>query len=249
MQTLAVICLSAALIASFGVGGRLIALWHRTRALPELLLGITFLGTGIGHGFAELGRRILWTEPSTLTTAMNAGLFFFAVVGTCALFGVIRLVFRRNTAGTVLASLFCVITWIAYGARFILGDFATGSVDSWGAHLYVSMRMTVFIWAAMEAFAYFRILRLQVSLGLTSPLGSAQILLWGIAATCSAGMTFVTGACYVNYRINPLSSPLATASITLFVIGTVVATWCSFFPPTLLRDYVLSRNSTEETAA
>ncbi len=249
MQTLAVICLSAALIASFVVGGRLIALWHRTRALPELFLGITFLGTGIGHGFAELGRRILWTEPSTLTTVMNAGLFFFAVVGTCALFGVIRMVFRRNTAGTVLLSIFCVMTWIAYGARFMLGDFATGSVSSWGTHLYVSMRMTVFTWAALEAFGCFRVLRLRLALGLASPLGSAQILLWGIAATCSAGMTFVTGACYVNYRINPLSNPLATALLTAFVIGTVVSTWCSFFPPALLRNYVLSRYSTAETAA
>jgi hypothetical protein len=249
MQTLASFCLVAALVVSLGVGGRLIALWYRTRALPELLLGVAFLGTGIGNGFAELGRRVLWTESGSLTTAMNAGLFAFSVVGTCALFGVIRTVFRRNTAGTVLLAMFCVVTWGAFGARFALGDFATGRVDSWANHLYVSMRMTVFVWAALESFEYFHRLRKRLALGLASPLVSAQILLWGLAATCSAGMTFVTGACYVNYRIDPLTNLISTAFLTIFAAGTVVSIWCSFFPPEILRSYVLNRYPAEQSTA
>ena len=242
METFATICLVVALIASLGVGGRLVALWSRSRALPELLLGIAFLGTGVGHGFAELGTRVLWPEHDSWTTALSAGLFAFAVIGTCALFGMIRVVFRPDRVGDVLTVAFCAITWLAYAGRLYLGDFATGSVDSWASHLYVSMRMTAFVWAAVEAFSYYGLLRKRVALGLGSPLGCLQIQLWGIAAACSAGMTFVVGACYVNYRIDPLSSPLATASLTIFVIGTVVSTWCSFFPPPALRDYAVRRH-------
>jgi hypothetical protein len=119
--------------------------------------------------------------------------------------------------------------------RFHAGDFSSGAVDSWGNMVFTVTRVSLFIWAAVEAFHSYGILRKRVRLELASPVATNQILLWGLAAVFSAAMTLVIGHNTITLHRSPLEDPLSMALLLLFVILASASMWCSFFPPAALR--------------
>ena len=230
------------LLVSMVVGVRLLLVARRTRGLPELLFGLGFLGGGIGQAFGALGARLLWTTPGPLATPLNTAFFFIVVVATGCLFAAVWQVFcSQDRRGVVTFFVGTGAALVAYGMRFHAGDFGSGAVDSLGNMLFTVTRVSLFIWAAVEAFHSYGILRKRVRLELASPVATNQILLWGLAAVFSAAMTLVIGHNTITLHRSPLEDPLSMALLLLFVILASVSMWCSFFPPAALRRRLEAR--------
>jgi len=236
LETFGALVLLATLIITTVVGARLLLVARRTRALPELLFGLGFLVGGLGQAFGPLGARLIWSTPGALATALNSACFFLVVVATACLYAAVWRVFlagSRRGAVTFLLGTGAAI--IAYGMRIHSGDFSSGALDSDGNWLFTAARISLFSWAASEAFAYYRRLRKRVRLELASPLAANQILLWGLAAIFSAAFTVVIGHNTIKLHRSPLEDPMSMSLIMLFVIVSSACMWCSFFPPSALR--------------
>lgn len=237
MQGFAAISMLVALVVSVAIGARLLWVARRTRALPELLFGIAFLAGGLGQAFGQLGHRLIWNTPGPLATALNTGLFALVVIATLALYGAIWRVFgAESKRGIGMFVIGTSATVIGYALRIHTGDFATMKVDSDGNLIFSLARISLFGWAAVEAFHQSRMLTKRARLGLANPLVANQIWLWGVAALFSLGLTIIIGHNTMTLHRSPLEDPLSTAALMVCVLASTAAMWCAFFPPASLRQ-------------
>jgi len=82
LQAFAWIGFAAFFVASLVCGVRLVALWHRNRELPELLIGLGVLGIGpVGFGFITIGQLVGAGRPGAAAVFLGLG---GALAGTCA---------------------------------------------------------------------------------------------------------------------------------------------------------------------
>lgn len=225
------------------VGGRLLAVARRTRELPELLFGIGFVSGGIGQGFAQLGQRVIWTEPGAFATGMNTLLFGFLLLGTAALYVVIWRVYRPGwtTAGAIFTLAAMPLLCLSYGLRIAGGDFTGQVAASPGVAVHQALRGFLFGWAAIESLRYHALLRKRRAIGLADPVVTNQILLWGVAAGGMVGLNaLVTINLFVLGR-SPLADPVSTSLLLVVLAVVSVSMWCAFFPPQALRRRLMAR--------
>ncbi len=219
------------------VGGRLLLAARETRQFPELLFGFGFIAAGIGLGVDQLGSGFVWTEGTPLATVMNTALFGLVVSGVVALHGAVWRVFHpEGVAGFLTFATGCCFAIVGYGMRISTGEFSARVADSRGVEVFVFSLIWVFVWAALEAISLYLRLRKQARLGLADPGAAMQILLWGVAASLSALMTFVVGINLLSFNRSPLVDTFSTVALLLSVSGASGAMWCAFFPPAAMRS-------------
>lgn len=239
MRTVTVLSMLLTTIVTVTVGVRLLIVARRTKRLPEMLFGIAFVGGGAGQAFAQVGQRVLWNEPGTWSTVMNAACYGLVVVGTLALWVVTRRVFHP---GGSWAGWLCILggtlTVVAFGLRIVDGDFMTGMPGTRGHGLHVVARAVLMAWLSTEAFRHYRMLRRRVALGLADPMATNQVLLWAISALATLGAALIIGFWAFVLRLHPLESSVATSMLVTVVAVVSVGTWCAFFPPDALRRRV-----------
>jgi len=238
MQAFAALSMLIALIITLAMGVRLLLVARRTRGLPELLFGISFLTGGLGQAFGQIGHRLIWNTPGPFATTMNTVLFGLVVVATTSLYAAIWRVFLADsTRGKVVFALGSGLAILGFAMRIHSGDFATMKVDSDGNLLFTVTRVALFIWGALEAFHQSSMLTKRAKLGLADAVAANQIWLWGIAAVFSIGLTTVIGHSTIVLHRSPLEDPFGTALVMLCVFGSAGAMWCAFFPPKRLRRH------------
>lgn len=214
------------------IGVRLLLLWRRTRALPELMIGSAFLLAGIvGIGF-ELVRVIAPVSDAArvaLGNVASVGMHFG--VSCIAIFtwrvfrpadAVGRLVVAALAAG-LLASLLSEIATqqpmrVPSGAQIALG---------------LGARAAVYLWAAFECGRYWLRLRRQVRLGIGDPLVAAQMLCWVIGSFSIAvgWLRMIALAIFAPENLEAVGSFFTTFAV-LVCAG---AYWLAFFPPGWFR--------------
>jgi hypothetical protein len=242
VQTIAVLSMLFTIAVTLTVGVRLLLVARRTRGLPEVLFGFTFISNALGQAFGEVGTRVLWSTPGPLATTMNALTFALVTLGAAALALVVWRVFRPGKGwGAPLCAAGCGLILLAYAIRLWDGDFVDAQGQGRGYALHVAVQGIIIAWAAAEAIHYWSLLRKRLALGLADPMATNQILLWGISGIFFFGSTAAIGYARFVLHQNPLELFGVTAFLMAMVVGASGSMWCAFFPPNWLRRWVERR--------
>ncbi len=183
--------LVAFLVVSLIVGLRLLALWHRTRGLPELLVGAAFVVGGVvGFVPEHLVLKGLVPPPWDGVVLIVANVATRTTAVLCAVFT--WQVFRRGErwAGGLVVVLAALL---ALGFATHPGPWVTVETPlEWASAIATAfVRSFAFAWAAWEALREARMARRRVGLGLLPPQVARRFLLWGVAMAGPAGMSAI----------------------------------------------------------
>jgi hypothetical protein len=214
------------------IGTRLVLLSRRTRALPELLIGSAFLLAGIvGMGF-ELVRVIVPASDATRVALGNvASVGMHAGVSCIAAFT--WRVFRpADAAGRLVVGALAVGLLASLASEIAMQQplrVTSGMHVTFG----LSVRASVYLWAAFECGRYWLRLRRQVRLGIGDPLVAARMLCWVIGS-------FSIAVGWLRMILLALIAPehaevVGSHFTTLAVLVCAGAYWLAFFPPGWFR--------------
>lgn len=227
-------------VVSLGVGVRLLALWRRTRQLPELAIGAGFF-VGVLFGYVP--------ENLALSTELVAGPARAWVLGVAQV--AIRIaalailvftwrVFRPReawAAGLVaLVGLVLVGSWIVFPSSEALAHTPSERAASLSFSLSRSLCL---VWGAAESALYWRAGVRRLRLGIADALVTDRFRLWSVALLASALIMAST----LIARLVGVDATAAGWLLGESVVGLVAAaaTWLTFFPTPAHRRRVQAR--------
>ncbi|HEY8494582.1 MAG TPA: hypothetical protein VIN04_11860 [Myxococcota bacterium] len=217
--------------ASLALGVKLIALWRRTRQLPELCVGLSFLLSG-GLGYLAwflLGVAMLHEASPQLRHALAASGLACSGLGAIANgIGNAR-IFRP---GRVWPLVFVGMLGAGMAVGFgIYVRAASGHASFWIGPL---LSLPIFVWGATEALTLWSVLRRRARLGLADPLVVNRTGQWGVASLAVALMVAITVASRLLHGVYPPAWVSAAGSGLCLVAA--LAIWLGFFPPRAFRE-------------
>jgi hypothetical protein len=234
----------ASVAVSLVLGIRLLRLWSRSRQLPELAIGVSFLAAGVmGYIATVLGNPGTAGFPEVMAyRAMVSGIGLISV-GVALTYLFVWKVFRPDTVWARelfwIASVTLLFTILPIsgneGVRAqvspitVIGDLARFGGGAWGA------------W---ESLRYFGLMRKRVRLGLAEPAVANRFLLWGIASL-STGTIFLVTSTAVRLSLSPADgsvTPGVMTLISLLTLLTAVSQWLAFLPPVRYTRWIESRS-------
>lgn len=223
------------------VGLRLLALAARTRKLPELGFGLTFvLLGGVGFPLSVVARGELAPSPEAAGTLLVAG-FAAQNAGCLALFAVTWRVFRPESrlaaAAVALAAAAFVASLVGHGATV---GFHGGVDESPWYYVGFAARGLAFAWAAFESGRYVRLLGRREALGLGNPVVRDRFRLWCLAS-CTIVATFLVVLAGRLTTGNPVESPWVLGTTSVGGLVVAIALWLAFLPPRAYRERVAAR--------
>lgn len=232
---------AAFFVVSLTVGVRLLALWRRTRQLPELLMGLGVLGIGpVGFGLLMLGVVLLPGAPGPASF----------VIGTASL---------AVSLGVVAK---CTFNWrvyhpdeawaraVSFGATAVLG-LCFGAMLWQGFenpfqgdpiyYLRSFIQIGALLWGAGEALRYHALMRRRARLGLADPVVVNRFLLWGLGAGAAGVGSLVGTVAQLALGMSARELGWVTMSSSLHGLVAAIALWLAFLPPARWRRFVESR--------
>lgn len=237
--------LSAIGVVAFGLvslvtGLRLLVLARRTRALPELTIGIGFV-VGVLLGFVPetllYSTQVVpdaWTGPLTHVAELSIRVcalailvFTWRVFVPYAVHGVVVVI--------ALATVMAVSFWMAPGG---LQHAETASERAWVQAWFVA-RTAALLWGTFEAGRYWLSSRRRAAIGLADPVVSNRFLLWGVAMGAAS---FLMGSMLLapafGLEASDIRWLLAESSFGSLAAGAI---WLTFFPPRAYRAWLEAR--------
>jgi hypothetical protein len=230
------------LLASLVVGVRLIRLSHRTRQLPELLIGVGVLCIGpLGFGLSMIaalpGRSTIL--GATLVGSSFLGLF----IGAASQYVFVWYVFRQHAAW---ARPLCVAAVLMLAGGYA-GDIlenglinrSRGGVWFW---LGALLRVGVLGWVAAESLVYYRRMRKRLALGLAEPVVTNRFLLWGLGSGSAFAGSATAAAVIAVMGFS--ASGFAPLALLLSGLGALsaMAMLLAFLPPRRYRRWIERRS-------
>lgn len=225
-------------VVALVIGSRLVLLSTRTRALPELLVGLgVLLLAGLGYPLSAVAREVPDLSPGT-RTALGATAALLAVVGVSANTAFIWVLFRRGAGWALgLVGGVALVAVAVFAAQTIAGNWGEGRLF-WSV---LSLLVTVsFGWAFVECGRYHGLMRRRLRLGLADPVVTDRFLLYAVA-TGLAVLTNVAGQAFWFLGVEMISDPLG--GFLLFSLGTSSSTLMllAFLPPRTYLEWVRAR--------
>jgi hypothetical protein len=224
------------------VGVRLLAIWRRSRQLPELFAALAFLCLGpVAFTLSVTGSRLVALNPD-LARPFAALASASAGIGSVCAAAFTVVVFRPESrmgrAGVALLAAALAACWIGVGV--------TNGYDvrrAPGAFRYAGQlaRLAILLWASLEAFVYWSFMRRRLAYGLADPLVTNRVALWGV------GMAMGAAALAIGF----FGSTLRAAGLTAFFEAAIAATGLvasaalllAFQPPERYRAWIAGRAS------
>jgi hypothetical protein len=244
MQGLAAFATLAFVIVSGVVGTRLLRLAWRSGAVPELALGVAFVGVGaIGYPIGLLS--VLPGMPELAARPLFAASQLATAIGSAAVFEFTRSVFRpdsRWAVGLVRGAALVLGFQAAFGvARAIEGDPAQFAVPDLGFSLRQALTAFSYAWTAAEALRYRGLLERRLALGLAEAEVVNRFLLWAIAGGGGAFTGSFTMSVVSLTGAVPFEDPLALAAVGLGGLVAALCTALAFTPPRAYLAWVRAR--------
>jgi len=228
MEAVAVIGLGGLIASCAAVGVRLVALGARSRRLPELALGASYLLFGaLGYPLAAFARaRAAAGDPQA--GAWLAAALLAQNLGVLACYGFNWRVFRPGRRGALFpaaAALLFAASWIGHGV-----DPGWAGATSSGAwyHLGLATRAAAFVWGGGEAFAHWTRMRRRLRVGLADPVVSDRMLLWAVSSLVIA---LAFSAFFAGKVVLGENAPVVVISASACGLVAAVAMMLAFFPP------------------
>jgi len=223
-------------VVSLVVGLRLLSLWHRTRALPELLIGVGVLGIGpVGFGAVMAGTAMIargWPPDATSVRAV------FALGSATVVCGVVaKCVFnwRVYRPASRPAALATAVIGAGLAALWLHGGLSRGVLPADPADaatvLQSTLQVAALLWGSGEALRYWRLMCRRRALGLADPVVTNRFLLWAAgAAAAGVGTAIGTGASWAT-GIASTQIPWVVTSSSLHGLVAAIAMGLAFVPP------------------
>lgn len=239
MTIVAALAGAVAVLTSWIVGGRLLALARRTRELPELLIGTALLCTGgIWNLFVSVGRQATALDDGTRAALVAIGAAAGAAgMSALALFNwrVYRPDSRRAAALAGAIALILVGAFAAQGATRGWAAFARTEHGPWLIGTWLGV--AIYLWSSLEAWRQQRMQARRLVLGLADPVVADRMRLWALAMTSALAGASVLAACQI------LGVPIAGTAVgaTLSAVVALAAAsflWLAFLPPAAYRARV-----------
>jgi hypothetical protein len=233
----------AQLLAGFfyiGVGARLLRLAHRTREIPERLLGLYFVATGVSY--------TVYFIPDFLGSPAFAGAWQFAsrlayLFAVVAILTFTRVAFRpddRWAKGLVglLTLVMCggLMTSAAHGA------WRTG-VESAGWWLEFGGYSAALVWFAWEAFSAWTGARKRMRIGLCDGVVVDRFFLVALFGAFQVGGCVAEVAMEFQYAASHAVSTLADAALGAMELAGITILWLAFLSPEWYQRWVSRRLS------
>ena len=246
MKLLAALGVVAFFLVGLGVGVRLLALWLRTRQLPELLAALAFLCLGpLAFTLSVTGSRLVEGSPDLARPLAALASASAGTGAACAAFFTI-VVFRpesriaRVSAWLVAAAL--LGCWIGVG---LSNGFDVRRAPGGFRYAGQVLRLGILLWAALEAFVYWSFMQRRVPLGLADPVVANRLALWGV------GMSMGAAALAIGFFGGALRASgytaLFEASIAASGLVASASLYLAFSPPERYRAFVLRRAAARVT--
>ncbi len=238
-------------VASLAVGIHLLTLWWRTRALPELLIGLGVLGIGpVGFGLSTVGTRMLERNGDDMTAQAIMIASTVALYGGTIAKGVFNWRVYHPSSTPVRTVIYAGIGLLALGfiARLLVFGGRPPSPSHPLALSQSLVQIAVLLWGSYEAIRYFSMMRKRIALGMADPVVCNRFLLWGIGAFAAGfGSLLATG---VRLVIAPEAAaplePWVLASSSAHGSVAAVAMWLAFVPPSAYVRWIEGRGSARD---
>lgn len=242
MGSLAQIGIACLIASCAAVGLRLTWLGVRSRLVPELSLGVSYLLFGaVGYPLAAVARA------SAMAGSPDAGDWLCAAlliqnIGVVAAYVFNWRVFRPGAVGasiTALAALLLAASWIGHGITP-----GWGHAESTGLWYYLGLatRATAFVWGGAEAFSHWTRMRLRVRIGLADAVVTDRVLMWGLSSLIIA-LGFV--AFLVGKLAGHMNGPAVVLSVSSCGLAAAVAMTLAFFPPAFYLRWLRGAGGSE----
>jgi hypothetical protein len=216
----------------------LLRLAHRTRQVPERILGFTFLLMGASYLFYE-SPYALDDESLVVPFAMVGRLFWDAAVVTTAAFT--RVVFHRNErwAGVLVRGI-VVLLFAGLAVSAHHGDFeGMAPIGNPGFWLEWVGQVIPFIWVAVDSLIEYSRARRRARIGLAEPLVSNRYLLFAGFGLAQFATLVLLVPMYIGFETdNGAFSDSADRLIGSLEMLTIAIIWLAFFPPRFYRSWI-----------
>ena len=248
VQSYYMIATSLFVAISAVVGTRLLLLSRRTRCKPELLLGMGVLGTAVlGYGVLIAAIVVRGPEKLVATRAIEqvlqgVGVVLHDVGVTCFVLFVL-FTFRAGERWAIgLAGLLLGSLWLGEIGWESQNHFRSATVGNAFWWLRYGVIWTYPLWAMIESYRYYALMRRRLALGLVDPMVANRFFLWGTGSlgTCLAIWVSSIPLLLVDDPVRALTlmPPIQIATATVGV-ATVVVYYLTFFPPAAYRRWVI----------
>jgi hypothetical protein len=240
-----------ALVALFGyavmtgtTGVRVLLLARRTRQLPEIALGFSYLVGGLfGWALTLVGGYLVTLRPehAVLGRRMQFVGLFFLSSGTlsAALFS--WRVFSSKSA--LMAALFFFLTAV------LIADYVHNVLIAGVVFPPTSMfwywpgamgRLACFAWMSAAALHYYDKLRRRLPLGLADPIVVNRVLLWGLAGSITLVNAIVVCTASIIDIWGPYGPLLFLVTSITSALGALFG-WLAFVPPRRYLRWIEAR--------
>jgi hypothetical protein len=220
---------------SFVLGIRLLGLASRTRQLPELVIGVNFLVSGV------FGYSLLVAAESLRVLGPYAGLGSFAGVTALSIGAFLIALFSQRVfrpgSPVARAALAAIALGLALGVAGSWSLHLRGETDGVGVWLgrwapNLGM-LLAYAWASAEPLRYAAMMRRRARHGLGDALVENRMTLWGVGTAALAGVALLhlVAQLFGHYEL-PESLVGAVSSL---VLVTALTEWLAFFPPRAYR--------------
>jgi len=233
VQLLALPGFLAFFFVSLWVGVRMLAQWGRTRALPELLLGLGVLGIGpVGFGLVMLAAVAGAHQPDA--PSLLAGLSALAVGGGAAAKAIFNWKIYHPSSRAAAAIAFASVALLVVA---IVGDArSTGFAPAaWMQPGWILVRqgvqVGVLLWGSCEALRWWLRMRRRLRIGIADPLVANRFLLWGIGAGMAGSGSLIGMLVGLAYGQPMNELPLLTLVLSICGLVAAVALWLAFAAP------------------
>ena len=231
MQLFSLLCAAAYCLAALVVGVRLVCLARRTRELPELMIGASFLsGAMLGHP-STVTSELLASGTSALARPLAAaGSIGLAAATVCILVAWWKIYHAASRWGPWVVSL-----WTALVAAVVVMELGRSAAElapganPWEAHRIV-VQGGAFLAIAWSGFRYHALLRRRLRIGLADPVVVNRIWLWNLAAS---GVTLQCAYILAIPYLNAIFDAEGVAPAFYGITGLIIA-FCithAFYPP------------------
>jgi len=241
MGNLSLICLIVYTIASGVVGVRLLQRARRSRGLPELLAGTSYVtAPALGYPLAIVASQLPNRVIAVPMYVLGEALLLF---GCCCFLFFTMKVFRPGAGWAMWTAWLgtAVLVWSGIGIThsFIAYDKAAEITAHARAPLsgMVAVLALSYVWTALEGLRYYRMMRKRMALGLAEAVVTNRFLLWTLSGLTSlawisyAALMLAAGE---NLARNPVNVSVTCAG----GIANTVFLVLIFMPPAAYTRWV-----------